>query len=218
MTTSINLKEIERKAFSSAHQDGLWDIYIGGVVLSMSVLAYSDSDEAFPLPRFVLYLLGMGIFYLIFWGGKKYLTAPRLGQVKFGPQRQRRKLTLAIVLGGIVALQVILFFGTVLLWRNPTWAESLGFSSLAPDVERLLVAVIGALFVGPSMVLIAYFNNFLRGYYIAFLVSLAVFALIWFGQPVYLTAAALIIILPGIVLLVRFLRNHPLPHTEASHG
>ena len=51
--------------------------------------------------------------------------------------------------------------------------------------SRMVVAVIGALFIGPSMVLIAYFNDFLRGYYIAFIMSLAVFSLIWFNQPVF---------------------------------
>ena len=217
MSAALNLREIERKAFRSAHQDGLWDIYIGGIILSMSVLAYSTANEAFPLPRFALYLLGMGVFYLIFWGGKKYLTTPRLGQVKFGPQRQRRKLTMMIVLGGIVLLQVILFLGTVLLWRNPDWAARLGFGQVDPDYERLIVAIVGALFVGPSIVLIAYFNDFLRGYYIAFIVALAVFSLIWFGQPVYLILAGLVILIPGVVLLIRFLRQHPLPSTEAKH-
>lgn len=218
MSKTLDLKAIERKAFRATHQDGLWDIYIGGVVLSMSVLAYSTSSEAFPLIRFGLFLLGLGASYLIFRGGKKYITTPRLGQVKFGPQRQRHKRTLVIVLGGIVLLQLLLLVGTTLLWANPGWASSLGISSADPNLERLLVATVGALFVGPSMVLIAYFNDFTRGYYIAFILSLAVFALIWFGQPTYLIAAGLVIMIPGVVLLVRFLRQYPLPPAEARHA
>jgi len=218
MSETLDLKAIERKAFRSTHQDGLWDIYIGGVVLSMSVLAYSTDSEAFPLLRFGLYLLGLGAFWLIFWAGKKFITAPRLGQVKFGPQRQRRKRTMATVLIGIVLLQAIIVAVTILLWANPEWATSLGIANADPDLERLLVATVGALFVGPSMVLIAYFNDFPRGYYIAFLLSLAVFALIWYGQPIYLIIAGLIIMIPGAVLLVRFLRQHPLPPAEARHA
>ena len=217
MSDALDLKNIEKKAFRAAHQDGLWDIYIGGVVLSMSVLAYSTASEAFPLLRYGLFLAGLGLSYLIFWGGKKYLTAPRLGQVKFGPRRQKRKLTLMIVLAGIVLLQVLLLAGTIFLWANPESAARLGFSHTDPDLERLLVAVTGALIVGPSMTLIAYFNDFLRGYYIAFILSLAVFSLIWFGQPIYLIVAALLIIIPGVVLFVRFLREHPLPPAEFSH-
>jgi hypothetical protein len=218
MSETLDLKAIERKAFRSTHQDGLWDIYIGGIVLCMTLLAYSTDSEAFPLLSFGLYLLGMLAFYLIFWAGKKYLTAPRLGQVKFGPQRQRRKLTLAIVLGAIILLQALIVVGTGLLWANPGWAASLGIASADPDLERLLVASLGALFVGPSMVLIAYFTDFSRGYYIAFVMSLAVFSLIWFGQPAYLVAAGLLILIPGVVLFTRFLRQHPLPPAEAHHA
>jgi hypothetical protein len=218
MTASLDLKSIERKAFRSTHQDGLWDIYIGGIVLSMAVLAYPTASEAYPLFHFGLYLAGMGIFYLIFWAGKKYLTTPRLGQVKFGPQRQRRKLTMILVLLGIVLVQVLLLMGTILLWQNPQWADSLGFSSADPDRERLLVATVGALFVGPSMVILAYFNDFGRGYYIAFILSLAVFSLIWFGEPVYLIVAGLLIMIPGLVLFVRFMRQYPLLPAEAHNG
>jgi len=217
MSNALDLKNIEKKAFRATHQDGLWDIYAGGVVLSMSVLAYSTASEAFPLLRFGLFLAGLGLSYLIFWGGKKYITAPRMGQVKFGPRRQRRKLTLVLVLAGIVLLQVILLFGTIFLWANPEWAARLGFSGSDPDRERLLVAVIGALFVGPSTALIAYFNDFPRGYYIAFIMSLAVFSLIWFGQPIYLIIAGLLIIIPGVALFVHFLREYPLPPAEVSH-
>jgi hypothetical protein len=180
-------------------------------------LAYTFSNEAKPLLRFGLYLAGMGVFYLIFWAGKKYLTTPRLGQVKFGPRRQKRKQIMLGVLAGIVGLQVVILVGTILLWKNPNLAARLGFSQANPDLERLLVATIGALFVGPSMVLLAYFNEFMRGYYIAVILSLAVFSLTWFGKPVYLVLSGLLIIIPGLILFVRFLRSHPLPPVEVTY-
>ncbi len=217
MSEPLDLKTIEKKAFRAVHQDGLWDIYIGGIVLSMSCLAYTTSSEAKPLLRFGLYLAGMGVFYLLFWAGKKYLTTPRLGQVKFGPRRQKRRLTMMIVLAGIVLLQLVILMGTIFLWKNPERAAALGLSQTDPDLERLLVATIGALFVGPSMVFLAYFNEFMRGYYIAVILSLAVFSLIWFGEPVYLIVAGLLILIPGVVLFIRFLRNHPLPPAEVSY-
>jgi hypothetical protein len=214
MSDALDLKSIEKKAFRATHQDGLLDICIGGVVMSMSVLPYITDSETFPLLGFALFMAGLGLSELVFWGGKKYITAPRLGQVKFGPRRQKRKLTMAIVLVGIVLLQVFILLGTIFLWANPEWAARLGFSNSDSDRERLLVAVIGALFVGPSMTLIAYFNDFPRGYYIALILSLAVFSLIWFDQPIYLTVAGLLIMIPGLVLFARFLREHPLPPAE----
>ena len=217
MLPSLNLKEIERKAFRSVHQDGLWDIYIGGIVMSMTVFASPDDGENFTSQRLVLYMLGMLVFGMIFWGGKKFLTVPRLGQVKFGAQRRQRSLTMAIILAGIVLLQVLFVTGTALMRSHPDWGRQLGLGLSDPDYGRLLVAAIGALFVGPSMLLIAFFTDFPRGYYIAFMLSLAVFALVWFGEAVYLIAASLLIIIPGVVLFVRFLRSHPLPPAEARH-
>jgi len=136
--------------------------------------------------------------------------------VKFGPRRKRRSVTLAFVLSGIILVQLLILAGTYFLRANPQLAASLGFTFASRDLERLAVAIIGALFVGPSMTIIAYFSDFLRGYYIAFILSLAVFSLIWFGQPIYLTVAALVIIVPGVFLFVRFLRQHPLPPADIS--
>ena len=219
MFSTLDLKSIEQKAFRATYQDGLLDINMGGLVISMAMLAYitASDNEAFPVLRFGFFLLGMIISSLVFWGGKKYLTAPRMGQVRFGPRRQRRNRTLALVLGGIVLLQVLILAGTILAWKNPGWAASLGFSVRDRDLERLVVAIVGSLFVGPSMALIAYFTDFMRGYYIAFIISLAVFSYIWFEQPSYMIIGGLLIIIPGVVLLVRFLRQYPLPPQEMNH-
>jgi hypothetical protein len=180
----------------------------------MSFLAYSDAGEAWSGLRFGLFLGGLGLAYLTYWAGKKYLTTPRLGQVKFGARRQKRKRLMVSILSGIVLLQIFLLAGTIYLWKNPHQAASLGVGS-SIERERLLVAMVGAVFVGPSTALIAFFNDFWRGYYIALLLALAVFALIWFGQPLYMLLAGAVIILPGAVLLVRFLRRYHLPPAGA---
>jgi len=217
MSTLLNLKEIESKAFRSAHQDGLWDIYIGGIILSMALMVSPYEGELFLESRIVFYILALCAASMIFWGGKKFITVPRLGQVKFGPRRKRRNLTLAIVLGSIVVMHTLLVIGSVLFWRNPEWAARLGIAEMDADLERLLVAVIGGLMVGPSMILIAYFTEFMRGYYIAFIMSLAVVTMIWFGQPVYLIVSGLLVLIPGVVLFIRFLRQYPLRREELRH-
>jgi hypothetical protein len=214
MHDTLDLKKLEKKAFRATFQDGLLDIQMGGVVMSMAALASFDDSDAFPLLRFGLFLLGMMVTNLIFWGGKKFVTLPRLGQVKFGPRRKRRARTLALALGGIVLAQVAIVIGTVLLGQNPQWATALGLDQAGADLERLVVAVIAAMFVGPSVTLMAYFTDFTRGYYIALLMSLGAFCLVWFGQPLYLVAAGLLIAVPGAVLFARFLRQHPLPPAE----
>ena len=217
MSTSLNLKEIERKAFRSTHQDGLWDIYIGGIILSMAMMLNPGEGDTFLASRLWVYIICMGISGLIFMGGKKFITTPRLGQVKFAPPRRRRLRTMALVLAGIVALHILLVTGSVLFWRHPEWAARLGIAGMGANMERLLVSVISGLMVGPSMVLIAYFNDFTRGYYIAFMLSLAAFSLVWFSEPLFLIAVGLLVIIPGLVLFIRFLRQYPLPPREVSH-
>jgi len=220
MSTTISLKDLERKAFRSTFQDGLWDIYQGGTIASFTAFA-SVLDDASALTtwqRFILFILGVGLSNLIFWCGKKFVTLPRIGQVKFGPTRQRRIRTLGLVLGGIVSLQAIIVALTVGLWRLPALQSWAGISTLNQNMETLLVATLGALFVGPSLALMAFFNDFPRGYYIAAVTMASVFCLIWFGNALILLLGAAIIILPGVVLFARFLRQHPLPPAELHNG
>ena len=211
MSGVLDLKNLEKRAVRSTYQDGLLDIQMGGIVASMAAWSYFDRSEGFPILALIIFLLGVLASQLIFWAGKKYISAPRLGQVKFGPQRLRRGRELAMVLAGIVLVQGIIVLSTLLLWERPAIAGT------DRDLERLMVAATGALFVGPGVCLIAYFRDFPRGYYIAFILSLGVFAMIWFNQPIYMIAAGLLVIIPGVILLMRFLRKYPLPPQESSH-
>jgi hypothetical protein len=137
-----------------------------------------------------------------------------MGQVRFGAQRQKRKRTLIIVLSVVVLIQVVFLSFQLLAWANPEVGA--GFNSLLPNrnVMDLVVASVGALFVGPSMILIAYFIDFPRGYFIAILIALAVFLMIYLNQPVYPIIIGTLIALPGLVLFVRFLHQYPLRRME----
>ncbi len=105
MVTQLNLKEIERKAFRSTYQDGLWDMYYGFIVVFMSISIYRPADGYSPM-NIVLAILGILMAYCFFWAGKKYITLPRMGQVRFGPVRKQKKTTQAIILGVVVLIQI----------------------------------------------------------------------------------------------------------------
>ena len=47
MVNKIDLKEIERKAYLSYHQDGLLDIFIGMFIFAFGLYILSESD--FPI-------------------------------------------------------------------------------------------------------------------------------------------------------------------------
>jgi hypothetical protein len=218
MFTQFNLKEIERKAFRATYQDGLLDINMGGIVACMAYMQTLTDSEETPILGMVVFVAGMIASSLIFWLGKKFITLPRMGQATFGAERRRRSRALAIILGIIVALQAMVVIFSVVVWANPELQSRLAFLQGERRAMDLLVASIGAMFVGPSVALIAYFSDFLRGYYIALLMAVGVFLMIFLNQPVFLMVCAALIILPGIALFIRFVLTHPLPPAEARRG
>ncbi len=217
MTAPLDLKQLEKKAYRTIYEDGLLDMNMAGIVASMALLAFPSEEDAGRWLRFGLCFGGMIASALIYQLGKKFITGPRLGQVTFGPARKRRGATLAAILGVIVGIQALIVLGSALVWNNPALVQRLGWAAAQPESGKLLVAVIGALFVGPSMTLVAYFTDFPRGYAIAVLLSLGVFLFIWFRSSLMMWIAAAMIFLPGVILFVRFLRKYPLPPVEARH-
>ncbi len=216
MNNQINLKELERKAFRSTHQDGLWDILFGLIVIGIGIYMYRPEEGYGPF-NMIWMTVTFVVANLIFWAGKWFITVPRMGQVTFGPIRKQKARTLAIILGVFVLVQGGIVLLTALGWENPELAAKINSFLPAGSTERLMVAVVGSLFVGPSFILIAYFNDFPRGYYIAILMALSVFLMILLNQPIYPIIIGILISIPGVVLFVQFLRKYPLHREETGH-
>ena len=210
MSTPMNLNEIERKAYRSIYQDGLVDIQMGLVVICMSVFMYRP-EQGYSPANIVLLVLMLFVVNILYVAGKKFITQPRMGKARFGPARKRKWTTLAIFLGVIIVLQVILLGVTTLGWLNPQASQALNDFLASRDLMDAAVAAIGALIVGTSLTLMAFFIDYPRGYYIAVLTSLAVFLMIYLNQPIYPILIGILILIPGVVSLVRFMREYPLP-------
>ena len=104
MTPDINLKALEKKAWKSTFQDGLYDIVFGVLLVSFGIA---------PIVRQIIGLWYIPIMVLpapfIFIFGKKFVTVPRIGIVKFGPKRRAtHKMT--------VKIMVIVFIVTLILF------------------------------------------------------------------------------------------------------
>jgi hypothetical protein len=93
MNQKINLKEIERKAYTSYHQDGLIDITIAFVIIAYAILIALD------VPWFG------GIWavtaFMLYAGVKKTVTVPRIGYVKLPQLRAKRVNIGLLALGGL---------------------------------------------------------------------------------------------------------------------
>lgn len=218
MSTPQDLRQLEKKIFRATYEDGLLDIYMGLLVAGFGSLAFMPDEGSPRLLYYGLFVGGLSFGILIYQLGKKYVTEPRMGLVTYGAERKRRAATLAVILSVIIGLQALIVGISILLWNVPDLARNLGLAAIQPDREKLLVSVISALFVGPGMALMAYFTDFQRGYFIAVLLTLAVFLMVWFSSPAPMLTAGGIMIIVGAVLLVRFLRKYPLPSNEEPHA
>jgi hypothetical protein len=210
MSAVLNLKEIELKAFRSTYQDGLWDMYFGAIVMAMAAFMYRPED-GYRLANIILAVVVISVAGVLLWVGKMFITLPRMGQVRFGPARKQKARTLAIILGLVVLVQAGIVGLTGLGWLSPQVGAQVTSFLAGHSLERLAVASLASLFVGPPMILIAYFSDFPRGYYIAVMMSLAVFLMILLNQPIYAVVIGGLVFLPGLVLFVRFLKRYPLP-------
>ena len=212
MSQTINLKELERKAWTSYFQDGLWDIYLGLLLLAMAVWALL-SDVGFSESWGMAIFIGLEVLaMLVLWIGKKLITVPRMGRVKFGPKRKAKLSWVRVILFISVLVGAGVFVAASAMRGNrPGWLNAAFFAPAAWVVNAIVVFSLGA-----------YFLDFKRLYLIGVMYALAVpldilfrqfsdidLSFIAFGIP------AMVILIIGLVVFVRFLRDYPLLPEEA---
>ena len=212
MSQHISLKDVERKVFTSAFEDGLWDIFIALVflawafapVLTPSLGDFWSSAVLFGSWPFV---------FLALWLVRRYVVTPRVGTVQFGSWRKTRLLRFNVVmlvfLSFSAILGMVLALGTAAL---PAWMHAAPFS---------LVVLI-------AFSVAAYFLDFSRLYVYGVLFALSPLVGRWLylyreiphsGYPVTFGISATIALLVGLAKFIAFLRTHPLDaHESPSQG
>jgi hypothetical protein len=217
MSHPISLKEIERKAFSSTFQDGLWDLYLGLQLLAWGLALLLE--EIVPLSDWWVAVLAapLMLVYLAVFAAKKYITAPRIGHVKFGSKRKAKVKGVAAMT--FVILLLGLFVGA-LWWGGtktglPEWVAGI---PLPPVIWMVLLIT--------AFSLAAYFLDFSRLYLYGVLYAISLPTRIILKQNPALGSISLIayfvsgsvMVLIGAVLFIRFLREYPLRIVAASDG
>jgi len=203
----INLRGLEKRAWRSAFQDGIWDIYFGLLIFGLAIAPFGD---AFGLPAevgsmiIVLCWNTIAVLFLIL--GKKFITIPRIGFVKFGAKRKKmKKRLLAFLVFNIILACLLLFLNVS------------GFFKLL-NIGRLTEPlVIGLLLITVPLSILAYFLEFHRLYIYAIIFGLGFFIseLLYpfVGSPldVFLSqgSVGIAVILIGLVYFVQFLRKYP---------
>jgi hypothetical protein len=212
MSNNVDLKELEKKAYTSTFEDGLLDIFFGTM---LALNGISPLLEHFGISRHWVTgtFLSLAIFY---WAGKKFITMPRIGLVKFGKER-KKKTAKAIT---------VIFSAVVLTWT--VWiliiTNSIGFDSTtvlkgygSPVAEGLVFLTVFSL--------LAYFLYYKRMYLIAllFFISIPLAKLLHepAGTPYNSVLAycgpGFVVIILGLFSLSRFLKKYPKPVLEISN-
>ena len=216
MSERISLKKAERKVFESAFGDGLWDIFIGCIVL-MFAIAPHLSRHLGDFWSSAVFVPFWALAYLTIWLVRKHVITPRVGTVKFGPWRRGRLLKFNIVMFIVCIVGLGLgILSALSFWTVPGWMHSARFPLI--------------ILVGFSIA--AYFLNFTRLYIYGVLVALSplIGELLYVslhvphhGFPVTFGITAGIMILVGLVKFIRLLRDYPDPaepqfSKESCHG
>ncbi len=212
MTENISLKELERKAFRSTFQDGLWDIFLGLLLVNMGGGMLLGASGMSPLWAMVVLTGFAGVVLLGFWVGKKFITTPRIGLVKFGSQRKSKLRRVRVVLFLSVLLGVLMF-----IW---------GVGSRYGGAPRLIASLPLPAYIWAAQCLVvfglaAYFLDVTRFYLYAVLYALPFPLGILLAQNTDLSGsvsmaitfgvAGGVMVLWGAVLFVRFIRRYPVP-------
>jgi len=208
MTETMNLKEVEKRAYTSSFQDGLWDIFMGLLLFAMfSELLFSAIGRSWgyiiPEPMgnlSVSQVVLSALALLVLFAGKRLVTIPRMGVARFGPRRRARLWKIGIVfvntliVGLLFALEIVPSMGLPL-----------------PLVAWIMVSGLG-------FGLAAYLLDFSRLYFYAALFAASPVSFVLLKQAGFpivglsvVAVSAAIMIAAGIVLLFRFLRKYPRP-------
>jgi hypothetical protein len=212
MTTDMDLKRLERRAWRFSFQDGLLDIYLGLLLVVLSVPELLPGVFTSELTEYAAYAGLALVAFLVYWAAKRYVSAPRMGRAHFGPARKARQTKAAIVYG-VSALGGVIVLLLVLVWRSGApggrspWLGAREFFALGIGLWMMVVFGLGSPF-----------TDFGRGYVIGALYALAFGGTILLGEPVVFAFCGAIIVLWGLVVLARFLRAHPVPEEETLSG
>ncbi|UCH61676.1 MAG: hypothetical protein JSU77_07610 [Fidelibacterota bacterium] len=212
---NIDLKEIERRAFRSTFQDGIWDIYLGLLLLlfgiALSLLEFGIVIEWIGVIVITLCLLCMGFFI----AGKKYITVPRIGRVTFSAARRSKTKNMTLL------LTISFIIGVVLLAIRLVGNEDL-FGWIAPvPFPALLFSAVCLVTFSSGAFLLDNIRFHLYGLFYAFPFPIVVILkshtdmiglwLLAYGIP------SVLMLIVGVVLFYRFLRDYPPLTKEVLH-
>jgi len=202
MAETINLKRIERKAYTSYHQDGLIDVFAGFFIISFGVWLILDMAWM----GWILWFVAVSAYA----AAKRVFTIPRIGFVKFPQQRVKALVAIALIGFSLFALLGVVAFIQVEGGGTPIWLL------FAIENHMLVIGVS----VAASFCVVGYTFRIRRMYAYA-LLTLIMFVtghFLYFPLHYYVILLGTLILLFGLVMLIRFVRRYPLSAADTVGG
>ena len=211
MAENMSLERMERRAWRLYFQDGVMDMFLGLVWLGLGLVPLVETGT--DVTRFMGYILALVPAYAVFVLGKRYITTPRLGVVRFGARRKSRTFRATLALAASVVFGLVVMFlviAKVIVLASDAQIASVAFganviivfAALAYFLDFNRLYAYGPLFASSILVV-----EVTRG-----LLGTTFNVLIGFGVP------SAIVVLIGAVYAVRFVRAYPLPAGDGSSG
>ncbi len=207
VTNEPNLKEIERRAYTSYHQDGLLDIFASMYILAFGLGIFMDMILDFGFGVIIMPGGLVAVALPIWIAAKRKITIPRIGFVKFrtGGTTKLTAIFIGLMVAGLGTFFVFTFAAVqseLRMWLDLVFQNGMlvvGFGSLAV-----------CLLFGYSMGL-----KRLYAYGVLSVIALVVghFMGIFFGY--ILTALGITVVVAGVALLIGFVRKYPLQGERA---
>ena len=203
----ISLKQADRIIFRTSFDDGLVDIFISSVVLMFAVAPFL-SRYLGDFWSSAVFLPIWGLLFIILRLIRVHVIKPRSGDVQFGPYRLR-KLT---VFSWIMLVVNIVFF-----------ILSFMVGYLLPLSSGLKTMLLFGGMVLALFSLAGYFLDVSRFYVYGLMLAAGPFIGEWLyqnfevlhhGYPIVFGIYAAAIFLIGLIKLIKFLRDNPIPSEE----
>jgi hypothetical protein len=207
MSVDAQFNKLAKKTYLSYHQDGMVDILMGWIILSIGLGVATGWFGPWAL-------LGFFIAGALYAPLKRRITIPRIGYVEFTPNWRREALTKIVyplvVCTFMVGLLLVAGVPEGVTPVGPVWTPSEAW----PDLKLWLEGKDSFMFGVAAFVLFGVVGlaTEIRRFYTYAVISLAVMTS---GQainlPTHISVITLgcILLVVGIVMLTRFLRKHP---------
>jgi len=211
MNDKIDLKELEKKSYRFTFKDGIYDIAWGALLVSFALA---------PILREIIYLWYILVVIppapLIIILGKKYITVPRMGIVKFDLKRRKSLKKMLLISTILVPLTIIIFILTLI----NIFPGNIG-SALDGFAIPIGAGIFAIILLSLCAFLIDFPNMYLYGLIIGLGIPINEILQRFIGSPldslITFGTSGCILLIFGLFTLIKFIQKYQIPRTEITN-